>query len=130
MDPKDLVASAVEARNLAYAPYSGYKVGAAVLTESGRIFTGANVENASYGLTICAERVAATKAVSSGESKVSAIAVVAEGGASMCGACRQVIYEFGPAAKVYLAQPGGAYRETTMEVLLPGAFRKDQLKRS
>ena len=112
MDPKDLVSSAVEARNLAYAPYSSYKVGAAVLTESGRVFTGANVENASFGLTICAERVA----------------VVAGDGASMCGACRQVVHEFGADAKVYLSAPGEGYRETTIAELLPGAFQGDKLR--
>jgi cytidine deaminase len=122
MKPTDLVARALEARNHAYAPYSGYPVGAAVLTSSGNVFTGCNVENASFGLTVCAERVAILKAVSEGDTVVTALAVVTEGGATMCGACRQVLYEFGSEAKVYLADPSGTFRETDAKSVLPEAF--------
>jgi cytidine deaminase len=122
MDPADLVRRAVEARSRAYAPYSGYPVGAAVVTTSGNVFTGCNVENASFGLTVCAERVAILKAVSEGDTGVAALAVVAPGGASMCGACRQVLHEFGPSAKVYLADPSGSFRETDAKAVLPDAF--------
>ena len=127
MDPAALVRAAAQARAHAYAPYSGYTVGAAALTRSGAIFTGANVENASYGLTVCAERVAILKAVSEGEPEITALAVVAEDGARPCGACRQVLHEFGARARVYLADPDGAFRETWAEDLLPDAFGPDAL---
>lgn len=84
-----------DARANAYAPYSGFAVGAAVLTIEGMVFTGSNVENASYGLSICAERVAITKAVSAGKKEFVAIAVAGEGDVTPCGACRQFIFEFG-----------------------------------
>ena len=129
MNAEDLVRHAIEARENAYAPYSRYKVGAAVLTESGRVFTGCNVENASFGLTVCAERNAMFKAVSEGERVLAAVAVVAEDGASMCGACRQVLTEFGGGAAVYLADPTGRFSETTLNRLLPGAFDGGKLKR-
>lgn len=89
-----LLRRAHEARELAYAPYSKYQVGAAVLSPTGKIYTGCNVENASYGLTVCAERNAIFKAVSAGEREIIALAVVTANGGSPCGACRQVMYEF------------------------------------
>jgi cytidine deaminase len=89
-----LVGKALEAREKAHAPYSKYKVGAALLTKSGAIYTGCNVENASYGLTVCAERVAICKAVSEGEKDFLAIAVATSNGAPPCGACLQVMAEF------------------------------------
>lgn len=125
-DGKDLVARAAEARAHAYAPYSAYPVGAAVVAGSGRVFTGANVENASFGLTVCAERAAVLAAVSAGERTIEALAVVTEDGAAPCGACRQVLLEFvsGEGMPVYLATPDGATRETTMATLLPHPFTR------
>lgn len=124
VDAKDLVARAAAAREHAYAPYSDYPVGAAVLAGSGRVFPGANVENASFGLTVCAERTAVLTAVAAGERTVHALAVVTEDGAAPCGACRQVLLEFasGDAMPVYLATPDGAFRETTLGALLPHPF--------
>lgn len=93
---ENLVISARDARENAYAPYSGFKVGAAVICDSGRVYTGCNVENASYGLSVCAERVAILKAVSEGEKHINAVAIVTDTDepASPCGACLQVIAEF------------------------------------
>ncbi len=131
MTADQLVAAAIKARSGAYAPYSKYFVGAALAATDGRVFTGVNVENASYGLTICAERTAVTKAVSEGALEFDAIAVVTENGASMCGACRQVVSEFvarqGRDIPVYFADPTGAYSETTISALLPGAFTPGSL---
>ena len=121
-DASDLVTQARDARRYAYAPYSGYAVGAAVITASGRVFKGTNVENASYGLTICAERTALVKAVSEGDHAITAIAVVAPGGASMCGACRQFLREFGDTISIYLADESGPHRESTIAKMLPAAF--------
>ncbi len=119
----NLIQSALEARQWAYAPYSHYKVGAALLTASGRVYDGVNVENAAYPNGICAERVAVFKAVSEGEREFSAIAVVTSNGGSPCGACRQVLSEFGLDTLVYLADEEGEIRqETTVAELLPGAF--------
>ena len=124
MEAKELVRHAIEARGNAYAHYSGYPVGAAVLTASGQVFTGCNVENASTGLTVCAERTAIQKAVSEGEPSIVALAVVTEDGASPCGACRQVLLEFGEGARVYVADVGGAITETTLAELLPSPFTR------
>jgi cytidine deaminase len=120
----ELMSAARAARARAYAPYSKYRVGAAVLSDDGRIFTGCNVENASYGLTQCAERVAITKAVSEGARRIKAVAVVVAGNdtASPCGACRQVIREFGPDAAVITGAPRGRVRVEHIEDLLPRAF--------
>lgn len=126
-----LVARAVEARARAYAPYSKYAVGAAIRTKDGSIFVGVNVENASYGLTVCAERSATFAAVTAGHREFDAIAVVTENGASMCGACRQVVAEFVPRDRgdmpVYLAAATGEFHETSVAALLPGAFSGDFL---
>lgn len=119
-----LFEAATAARLQAYAPYSSFLVGAAVLAE-GRIFSGCNIENASYGLTNCAERTAIFKAVSEGARKIEAMAVVADspGPVSPCGACRQVIAEFAQGAvPVYAANLSGMRRTWTVEELLPGAF--------
>lgn len=114
---------AVDARELAYAPYSNFRVGAAVLTPTGEVFLGANVENASYGLTICAERVALSSAIAAGEREVTAIAVASGPGASMCGACRQFLAEFSnPRTLVLLAKGDGQFERTNVQTLLPGAF--------
>jgi cytidine deaminase len=125
-DRERLLASAREILQRAYAPYSGFKVGAAVLTQEGKIFTGCNVENASYGLTICAERSAIFSAVASsaGTLKLRAVAVVNEKEVpcSPCGACRQVISEFGLETVVLFKSEQG-YEELTISELLPAGFR-------
>jgi cytidine deaminase len=118
-----LVEQAYQARQLAYAPYSGYPVGAALLAEDGQIFLGANVENAAYPTGMCAERVAVFKAVTSGLRRFLAIAVVTANGGSPCGSCRQVLAEFGLDTVVLIAdQAGQVLTETTVGDLLPGAF--------
>jgi cytidine deaminase len=118
-----LIQAALAARQWAYAPYSNYPVGAALLTTSGRIYDGVNVENAAYPDTICAERVAVFKAVSEGEREFSAIAVTTSNGGSPCGSCRQVLSEFGLDTAVIMADElGNICRETTVGELLPGAF--------
>jgi cytidine deaminase len=121
-----LIQAALRAQKGAVAPYSKFKVGAALLTRQGQIITGANVESASYGLTCCAERVALFQALTDGKRGFQAIAVVARlaGGATPCGACRQLLAEYAPEAVVWVAdsaQPGEV-REFTVQELLPGAF--------
>ena len=128
INDKELIAAATQARELAHAPYSRFPVGAAVLTASGRVFTGANVENASYGLSVCAERVAIWKAVTEGETEIVAVAVVTTSGVSPCGACRQVMAEFASRVKglagvrVLVADLSGHCAEYTLDDLLPAAF--------
>jgi cytidine deaminase len=118
-----LINKAIDAQKGAYAPYSHYAVGAAVLTDSGEIFDGVNIENAVYPLTICAERVAIFKAVSRGHRAFNAIAVVTKNGGSPCGACRQVMAEFGLDTVVLIADSNGTLRQTsTVADLLPNAF--------
>ncbi len=124
---EELVAQAIQARRKAYAPYSRYRVGAALLGKSGRVYTGCNVENAVYPLGICAERVAVVKAVSEGEREFVALAVVTENGGSPCGSCRQTLAEFGLEIAVLIADVSGAYRETTVAALLPDSFGADDL---
>jgi cytidine deaminase len=125
-DRERLLASAREILQRAYAPYSRFKVGAAVLTQEGKIFTGCNVENASYGLTICAERSAIFSAVASsaGKPNLRAVAVVNEKEVpcSPCGACRQMISEFGQETVVLFKSEQG-YEELTISELLPSGFR-------
>jgi cytidine deaminase len=122
MDEQQLIALAAEARQSAYAPYSGFPVGAALLGKSGHVYTGCNVENASYSLTICAERVALFKAISEGECEFEAIAIVTANGATPCGACRQVLTEFGPDIRVLIATPERLISVSNAAELLPGAF--------
>lgn len=118
-----LIQRAVQAREWAYAPYSNYPVGAALLTTSGRIYEGVNVENAAYPDSMCAERVAIYKAVSEGERKFVAIAIVTKDGGSPCGSCRQVLAEFGLDTAVLIAnEQGMLLNETTVAELLPQAF--------
>ena len=121
-----LIAAAAQARRGAVAPYSKFKVGAALLTRSGKVITGANVESASYGLTCCAERVALFKALTGGERDFVAVAVVARvpGGVMPCGACRQLLAEYAPEAMVWVAdsRAPGAIKEFTVAELLPAAF--------
>jgi cytidine deaminase len=124
----ELITRAREARNLAYAPYSRYPVGAALLGASGRIYTGVNVENAAYPTSICAERTAVFKAVSEGERSFQAVAVVTENGGSPCGSCRQVLSEFGLEIQVLIADGQGRLTlETNVGSLLPHAFGPDHL---
>jgi cytidine deaminase len=121
-----LITAAAKAREKACAPYSNFKVGAALLTKKGKIISGANVESASYGLTCCAERIALFKALTEGESDFSAIAVTArlDGGAMPCGACRQLLAEYAPDAVVFVSDSAAlkAIRQFTVRELLPGAF--------
>ncbi len=127
---EELIAAAITARERAYAPYSNYRVGAAVLTEEGRIVTGCNVENAVYPLTLCAERVAVAKAISEGASAIAAVAVVTANAGSPCGSCRQVIREFAaPDVPVFIARLDGSYHEHTIEALLPESFSVKNLPR-
>jgi len=128
MDYQDMIAKAMEAREKAHVPYSHFAVGAALLAQSGRVYTGCNVENASYGLSICAERTAVFKAVSEGERNFEAIAVVTEKGVTPCGACRQVLLEFGEDIQVIVANGAGEYRVFTLRELLPEAFTPKHLE--
>lgn len=129
-DHSELIAQALSARERAYAPYSNYRVGAALLGKSGRIYTGCNVENASYGLTVCAERNAVFKAVSEGEREFQAIAVVTANAGSPCGACRQVLVEFlSPQARVVCANAkGDVKQEMTLGDLIPDSFTPEKLR--
>jgi cytidine deaminase len=124
-----LIDLANTARQRAYAPYSNYPVGSALRTKTGRIFTGVNVENASYPQTMCAERVAIFKAVSEGEKEFELITVVTNNGGSPCGGCRQVMAEFGLDTIVLLADGNGKLvKQTTVRELLPEAFTPEHLK--
>lgn len=123
--PPDLLAAAWAAHANAYVPYSNFPVGAALRTPTGSVYAGANVENASYGLTRCAEQSAIQAMASAGERTFDEIVVVSssEVPATPCGSCRQVLAEFSPAARVYLVNAGGKVQVTTVDALLPGAFR-------
>jgi cytidine deaminase len=127
---EELVKVASLARQRAYAPYSKYKVGAAIRTARNKVHAGANVENASYGLTICAERSAVFAAVNAGDTKLDAIAIVIDDDQlpSPCGACRQVLAEFAPAMRVILATTGGQRKVTTLAELLPDPFLPKNLE--
>lgn len=123
MTDEELIAHAAKYRERAYAPYSGFKVGAALVTTDGLVFGGCNVENASYPLTNCAERTAIFKAVSEGKTNIAAIAITADGDGpcSPCGACRQVMAEFG-VKKIIMANTKGEKKVVTLDELLPFAF--------
>lgn len=121
--PQDLIEAAQSVYDNAYAPYSHYRVAAAVLAYDGTIYTGCNVENAVYPLTICAERAAIFRAISDGAHKIVALAVVTANGGSPCGACRQVMREFGTdEMPIYVADVTGACRTHTLGELLPESF--------
>jgi cytidine deaminase len=126
---KELLKEAKLVLKNSYSPYSQFTVGAAVLTEDGKIFTGVNIENASYSLTICAERVAVFKAISSGHSSFTDLAIVSstEKPTFPCGACRQVLLEFSPQIKIHLQGSEKVFRLTD---LLPHAFDARQTKNS
>ena len=118
--------AAVEAAEVAYAPYSGYRVGAALLAENGKVYTGANVENSSYGATICAERTAAVKAVTDGQRRFIALAVAAPGSEALawpCGICRQFLFEFGGGLRVITGADSGSLETATLDELLAHGFR-------
>jgi cytidine deaminase len=125
------IALAAQARDRAYAPYSRFRVGAAVLTADGQCFVGANVENASYGLTACAERIALWTGAVAGMSAVRFVVVVTDTPQPVtpCGACRQVLSELAPDATVVMATVGGRRQEATVRDLLPGAFGQKDLAR-
>jgi cytidine deaminase len=125
---QELVAAATAARGAAYVPYSGFAVGAALRTVNGHIFTGCNVENASYGLSVCAERNAVFQAVAAGDRAIQAVAVVTENGVTPCGACRQVLAEFNPHMTVIVADLAGGRQIYTLPELLPDAFGPEHLQ--
>ncbi|XP_069575042.1 cytidine deaminase [Brachyistius frenatus] len=130
---KELVSKCLQARDMAYCPYSRFPVGAAILTADGAIITGCNVENASFGLTVCAERTAVQRAVVEGHRRFTAIAVTCDTKDQFvgpCGACRQVLLEFGPDWIVYLTKPDGSYSETSLRELLPLAFSPAHLAKN
>jgi cytidine deaminase len=130
MSDENLIEAAKASREKAFAPYSNFKVGAAVETKSGKFFTGCNIENASYGLTICAERVAIFKAISEGETEFTSLAVVAdtENLTPPCGACRQIIWEFCGDVPVMFSNLEGKTETLQMNELLPRAFDNEFLK--
>ena len=127
---EELIRVASLARQRAHAPYSKYKVGAAIRTKRNRVHSGANVENASYGLTVCAERTAAFAAVNAGDTAFDAIAIVIDDDRlpTPCGACRQVLAEFSPEMRVILATAGGKRKVTTLRELLPDPFLPENLR--
>ena len=129
----DLIAAAMRARRGAVAPFSKFQVGAALLCPDGEIVTGANVESASYGLTCCAERVALFKALTAGQRDFTAVAVVArmDGGATPCGACRQLLWEYAPNATVFVAdsRKPAVVKRFTVRALLPAGFRLADARR-
>jgi cytidine deaminase len=123
-----LIEMAIQARQWAYAPYSNYAVGSVVLTDSGKIYEGVNIENAAYPTGICAERVAIFKAVSEGERRFKAIVISTKNGGSPCGSCRQVMAEFGLDAEVICTDENGKITlESTVGDMLPGAFTPGHL---
>lgn len=129
LESPDLLNAALTARTRAYAPYSGFAVGAAVEAGSGRIYSGCNVENASFGLTICAERIAIFNAVSAGETNLRRLLVVANAAGTVypCGACRQVMQEFN-LSEVILCNVAGNCRMLTLSELLPYGFDREQME--
>ena len=128
-DDRELLAAALDAQKRAHCPFSRYPVGAAVRTVSGEIFTGCNIESASFSLTCCAERVAAFKAISEGHTQFTACSIVTIEGkpAPPCGACRQVLYEFGASMRIVLGNPEGQVRTLRLADLFPEGFTSEQL---
>jgi cytidine deaminase len=127
-DESALIARALEARRWSYSPYSRYAVGAALLAASGKVYDGCNIENAAYPVSLCAERVAVFKAVSEGERQFAAIVVVTENGGTPCGACRQVLCEFGLETVVIIADgQGRVVHRLPVRELLPYSFGPEKL---
>jgi cytidine deaminase len=131
MTTDQLVEAALQARLNAFAPYSNYKVGAALLAGSGKVYTGCNVENATYGLSVCAERVALLKAISEGERRFTRIAVSSESEppATPCGSCRQLLWEFAGDIEVILVNPQGHRATHQLKNLFPQAFDRSFLNK-
>jgi cytidine deaminase len=128
MKKRELIRKALEAKKIAYVPYSNFHVGAALITEDDEIYTGCNIEIASYSPTLCAERTAIFKAVSEGHTKIKSIAVVGDANPTFpCGVCRQVIREFGKDATIIIANSEDDYKEYTLEELLPNSFGPEDL---
>lgn len=126
---EELIEKAIAAREYSYSPYSNFAVGAAVLTSSGKIYTGCNIESSSYTPTICAERTAISKAVSEGERKILAVAIVGSSEYTFpCGVCRQVIREFGKDADIIVANSISDYKIFKLEELLPHSFGPEDLR--
>ena len=125
---KKLIKEARLAQNNSYAPYSKYRVGAAILTEDNTIISGCNVESSSYGLTCCAERVAIYSAIAQGHNRFRALAIFTENGGTPCGACRQVIWDICGDIPIYIANENDNVEETTSKDLLPDAFDGSMLK--
>ncbi|SDZ20028.1 cytidine deaminase [Proteiniborus ethanoligenes] len=132
MDIKSLIEKAIEARERAYVPYSNFKVGAALLSKNGNVYTGCNIESASYTPTICAERTAISKAVSEGDREIEAIAVIGEidNYTYPCGVCRQVIREFGKDATLIIAKNKDEYKTYKLKDLLPHSFGPEDLQKN
>ncbi len=130
VETKNLVETAVKAKKFSQAKYSDFKVGAALLTENGKVYTGCNVESSSYSLTICAERVALVKALSEGDNSFKAIAIVAKEGefCPPCGACRQLLYDYAPNLKIILSN-GQTEKIFKLDELLPEAFSNELLEK-
>lgn len=125
-DNRELIISALEAQKRAYCPFSNFPVGAALRTANGRLYQGVNVENVSFGLTNCAERVAVGSAVAAGDTVFTAIAIASRGGVAPCGACRQVLAEFNPSLPIIMVDSLNPteIRRATLDELLPGRFEK------
>lgn len=128
-DLEKLLQQATEAREFSYSPYSNYKVGAALLTKTGKVYKGCNIESAAYTPSVCAERTAIFKAVSEGEREFSAIAVVTSNGGAPCGVCRQVMREFAPSLTVVMGDTAGHYEVLSLADLLPHSFGPEDLTR-
>lgn len=128
-DLEKLLEQATEAREFSYSPYSNYKVGAALLTKTGKVYKGCNIESAAYTPSVCAERTAIFKAVSEGEREFSAIAVVTSNGGAPCGVCRQVMREFAPSLTVVMGDTAGHYEVLSLADLLPHSFGPEDLTR-
>jgi len=125
MDDQALLNLAIEARKFAYCPYSNFPVGAALLCSDGKVYTGVNVENVVNSLSICAERIALSKAISEGEHDFVKIAVICDAEhCQPCGACRQVLYEHAPDLEILMGNPQGEFKRTTIRDLLPEAFSR------
>ncbi|NOX89331.1 MAG: cytidine deaminase [Calditrichaeota bacterium] len=127
-NPEELIKAARKARNFARAKYSNFRVGAAIITDEGEVFTGCNIESSSYSMTICAERVALTKALSEGKERFKALSIVAKDGAFCppCGACRQLLFDYAPDIDIVLSD-GNDYQIFKLRDLLPHAFDDSNL---